>query len=249
VHDRAARQLCDGRNRALAERLATPLLVPVFPRPAAQPNLYTQALDRDALVTRDPTLRRLDLQLLSMIADARARLRARHVETAAQVLLEGHSAAGMFVSRFVVLHPGAVRGAVVGAPGGWPIVPVAVYKGRLLRYPVGVADLAELVGAPFGAAAFRRVPLFYYLGDRDTNDSVVNDDSFDPVDRALVLALFGATPVQRWPLAAELYRAAGCACELELYPGVDHKPSPQIHDDVARFFQRVLSGPAGRSSR
>jgi hypothetical protein len=241
VHDKAARGLCGGWQRTLAERLGVPLLVPAFPRPAKQALMYTHALDRDTLLTRDPSLRRLDLQLVAMIDDARTRLAARHLPIRARVLLDGYSASGMFVSRFVALHPTAVLAAAIGSPGGWPLAPVPALDGTPLRYPLGVADLAAVAGAPFDRDAWRRVRLLLYLGDRDDNDSVPNDDSYDEPDRETAMTRLGPTPVARWPVAEKLYRAAGCACDFKLHPGVDHKPSQQMRDDVTAFFRRALA--------
>jgi hypothetical protein len=242
VHERAARSMAGGNNRWLSEQLGAPLLVPAFPRLASAPNLYTHALDRDAMLVTDARLRRLDLQLLAMIEDARARLRKRHIEVRSRILMNGHSASGMFVTRFVLLHPEHVLAAAVGSPGGWPTVPTAEYRGHRLRFPIGVADLEELAGPPFDPVAFRRVQLFFLLGARDTNDSVTSTDSYDEVDAALATRLFGNTPVKRWPFAERLYKAAGSACEFRLYPGVGHRPSEQMKDEILVFFRRVLAG-------
>lgn len=116
-HERRAREtvsLC----RAVAGRLGVAVLMPAFPRPRSQDGVYTHALDRDAMLTRDPALRRPDLQLIAMIDDARRRLEREGVHTERRVLMHGHSAAGMFVSRFVLLHPDRVKAATIGAPDG-----------------------------------------------------------------------------------------------------------------------------------
>ena len=55
----------------VATELHIPLLVPIFPRPASQELIYTHALDRDVILENSIELKRLDLQLLSMIKDAK----------------------------------------------------------------------------------------------------------------------------------------------------------------------------------
>lgn len=242
VHDRDARKRC-GQGRSQAEHLGVPLLTPAFPRPEKDWHLYTHALDRDTLLATDPALRRLDLQLLSMIDDAAARLRTRPVPIALreQVLLSGFSASAMFAHRFALLHPERVLAVAAGSPGGWLTAPLAMHKGQRLRYPVGVADLAALAGRPFAVAAFQRVRCFFYLGAQDDNDSVPFDDGYDAPDRAQVNALFGATPVARWPRAEALYREAGSACTFKLYPGVTHVPSQAMMADVDAFLRRALA--------
>lgn len=76
------------------------MLVPVFPRPTSNWQIYTHALDRDSLITTVSGLERIDLQLLAMIDDARQRLKERDVLIGNEVFLNGFSASGSFVNRF-----------------------------------------------------------------------------------------------------------------------------------------------------
>src|SRR5215218_2884816 len=55
---------------AVASFLKVVVLMPVFPRPEKDWRIYTQALDRDSMVTDKKEYRRLDLQLVAMIDDA-----------------------------------------------------------------------------------------------------------------------------------------------------------------------------------
>ncbi len=235
VHDEAARRQADGLS-ILAERMRTPLLVPTFPRPYSNWQVYTHALDRDTLLTTLPGLRRLDLQLIAMIEHARTRLQAAGINVAARVLMSGFSASGMFTNRFTALHPDRVQAAAIGSPGGWPIAPVASWQGDGLRYPVGIADLQDLVGAPFDAQTFKAVPLHFYIGDQDTNDSVPYSDGYDAQDRDLVNRLFGTTPVARWPHAQAVYESAQCNAEFLTYPGVGHQVTQEIMLDIVLFL-------------
>lgn len=230
VHQRGALQLIrHQRDRAEALRVAT--LVPAFPRPRTDWRVYTHALDRDVFTTEEPTYRRLDLQLLAMIDDARAQLAQEGLTVEERVYLEGFSASGMFVSRFTLLHPRRVRAAVAGAPGGWPMVPSST-----LRYPMGTADLEALTGAPFDAEAARAVPVWIYLGALDTNDSVPFEDGYEPEDAQVLMAL-GATPVERWPHVARLFREAGFPnVTITLYEGVGHEITAAIERDVRAFL-------------
>lgn len=220
--------------------LRTPILVPAFPRPESDWRVYTHALDRDCLTTTLPELRRLDLQLDAMIEDASTRLAQKGRTVDRKVLLMGFSASGMFANRFTVLHPDRVLAAAIGSPGGWPIAPLDEWQGQTLRYPVGVADLASLTGAPFDLETFRSVPLFFFIGDQDENDSVPYHDSYDDEDRSLVFHLFGPTPVSRWGIAEELYAAAGAQADFRLYPNLGHSPSLQTIRDVHSFFNQAL---------
>ena len=242
VHDRAAEALGAGLANYAAE-IGVPWLVPVFPRPQTPP-LYTHSLDRDTLLAVAPGLERIDLQLVAMLADARRRLAERDLAVGPRALLDGFSASGAFVHRFAALHPELVQAVATGSGAGWPLAPVAEWDGIPLRYPVGIGDLAALVGAPFAAAAYRRVPLFVYVGDDDENDPV---PGWDAVDRDAVFALTGVSsgPIwPRWPVSQEIHEGAGMsAAEYAIYPGVGHSFSSRMQRDVQAFFAAAMPEP------
>lgn len=215
-------------------------LLPVFPRPESNPYLYTHALDRDVLTTDDPTLARLDLQLIAMIDVAIDTLQGRGFNPLEKVLIEGFSASGMFANRFTVLHPERILAAAVGSPGGWPIAPIAEWEGRSLRYPVGIADYVELTGREFDQRMFRQIPQFYYIGSLDSNDSVPYADGYEQPDTELIMALFGRTPVERWSVADSIYHEIGANATFRIYEGVGHTETPEMRQDVNIFFRNVL---------
>lgn len=235
VHRAAAlKQVFAWRN--FAQKLNVALLVPTFPRPRSQWQRYTHALDRDTLTVDAGPLHRVDLQLLAMIEDAQRHLGAR---VGAPAMLFGFSAAGMFANRFALLHPTRVVAAAIGSPGGWPMAPTTEFKGEQLRYPLGAADLTELVGGPLDVVAARQMQLFIFMGDHDTNDSLPFRDGYELADEQLAMRAFGPTPLSRWPAAQELYRQAQLQADFRLYPGIDHDVSPQMENDVIAFFERV----------
>ena len=202
VHDGAAEALGVGLANHAAD-LGVPWLVPVFPSAYAA-DLHPLSRPRHAVPTT-PGLERIDLQLIAMMADARRRLAERDLTVGPRALLDGFSASGAFVHRFAALHPELVQAAATGSGAGWPLAPVAEWDGIPLRYPVGIADLAALVGKPFAAASYRRVPLFVYVGDDDENDPV---PGWDPIDRDAVFALTGVSsgPIwPRWPVSQEIH--------------------------------------------
>lgn len=229
-------------RKRIADALGVALLVPAFPRTSRDWRVYTHALDRDVLTTRDPVLARLDLQLIAMIDDARARLRKDGTEVDPRVLLQGFSASAMFANRFTALHPDRVRAATIGSPGGWPIAPVPGSGVDALPYPAGIADLEALTGKPFDAAAFARVPQYLYMGDADDNDSLDFEDGWDKSAAATVDRLFGATPLARWKHAEALYARAGANARFELVPGIGHDRKA-LQDRSTAFFRQVLETP------
>lgn len=239
VHERFAKKNIE-IDRYMADQLGVAVLYPVFPRPKSDWQLYTHALDRDTLLTKKEKLQRLDLQLVAMIDDARSRLSREAIRVDSQVLMWGFSAGAMFINRFSVLHPERVKAAVIGSPGGWPIAPVTTWGGKRLRYPVGVADLGEITGTQFQKDKFNSIQQLFILGDKDENDSVVFEDSYDPEDKKLVFELFGDKPVARWKVAEQIYKGVGCNCEFRLYKDVGHQVSDDMRKDMVEFFSQKL---------
>jgi dienelactone hydrolase len=165
---------------------------------------------------------RLDPQLTRMMEDARSREKTAGIELDARAMMLGFSASGMFVTRFVFMHPELVQAAAIGSPGAWPIAPVSVYHDQKLRYPVGVADFEQVTGKPFDLAEAAKVPQMIFMGDQDSNDSVIYNDSFEDRDRITIFKLFGPTLMARWPTAIELYHQNLPLVEFKLYPGASH---------------------------
>jgi len=238
VHQQAAAEDL-ASSRRLADTLGCPVLVPAFPRPAAQWQLYTHALDRDTLLQGSGDLNRVDLQLLAMIENCRLHLTARGIQLRPKIWMQGFSASGMFANRFALLHPTNVEAVAAGAPGGWPMAPVQKVSGKELPYPVGCSDLITLTGKPLEIQAAREIHFFFFQGDQDDNDSVAYDDGYDAADRQLVQQLFGLRPVDRWPHAQRLYAQAQLQAQFKLYPGVGHETNADMRKDLVQFFQSL----------
>jgi dienelactone hydrolase len=228
-------------NSEIADRLGVALLTPVFPRPQTDWKIYTHALDRDAMTTGKKEYARFDLQLIAMIDDARAKLAREKLKFDKRVLMFGWSASAMFVNRFVFLHPKRVKAAVVGSPGGWAIAPVASFKEKTLRYPIGTSDFKSISGEKFDLKNLRKVPLLMFLGEEDDNDSVIFRDSYEKEDEDLIFALFGKTPVERWDDSKKLYQEQKLNAEFRLYPKVKHAVTKEIFDDVFAFFSKYTN--------
>lgn len=245
IHDASAQNLARSRSN-FAVDLNVPLLVPTFPRPRGinvSPPLwliYTHALDRDSLITTVADLERIDLQLIAMINDAKTRLSSMGYIMDKKIFINGYSASGSFANRFTILHPEMIRAAASGSPGGWPTVPVSVWTGENLNYPVGIADIESLAGKPFNQEAFRKVPQYIYVGDKDENDAVDYRDGFDEADEEQINRLFGdGVPfiAERWPHAEEIFNSIGSRSRFVIYPGVEHTITAQMWTDLLAFFE------------
>jgi len=225
-------------NAEVADLLGVAILMPVFPRPKTDWQIYTHALDRDSMLTDKKEYKRFDLQLAAMIDNAREKLKAEKLKTNKRVLMLGWSASGMFVNRFTFLHPKRVKAAVIGSPGGWAIAPVAAYREKTLRYPIGVGDFETVSGKDLDIKNLRKVPLFVFLGDKDDNDSVVFRDSYEKEDEDLIFALFGKTPVERWEDSKKFYQDNKLKAEFRLYPNAAHGITKEMLDDIFAFFKK-----------
>jgi hypothetical protein len=230
-------------RRGVADELGAILLVPAFVRPAQDWPIYTHALDRDTLTTARADLARLDLQLLAMLDDARARLAGNGIDARGRILIQGFSASGMFADRFTILHPERVLACAAGSPGGWPVAPVPARGGEALPYPAGVADLEQLTGRAFDAEAYRLVAKLFVLGDLDQNDSLDFRDGWDEEPAALVDRLFGADPQARWAEAERVHREAGTGARFLRVAGVGHDRKA-LQARSTEFFLQVLSDSA-----
>jgi dienelactone hydrolase len=240
VHEAKVKTNMKNLNLYLASKLGVAVLMPVFPRPKTDWRIYTHALDRDSMLTDKKDYRRFDLQLVAMIENAREKLTAEKLKTDKRVLITGYSASGMFANRFTFLHPKRVKAAAIGSPGGWAIAPIGSYKEKTLRYPVGTGDLKSVAGKSFDNKNLRKVPLFIFLGDKDTNDSVTFGDGYDAEDKDLVFEIFGKTPVERWELSKSLYRDSRLNATFKLYPNIGHTVTDEMLKDITEFFSKYI---------
>ena len=216
------------------------LLVPAFIRPGEDWFIYTHALDRDTLTTERTDLNRIDLQLIAMIAAARAELAKTNIPTDEKIFIQGFSASGMFANRFTILHPERVKAATIGSPGGFPILPVATFNGEQLPYPAGIADLEVLTGIQFDSTTYNAIPQLIYMGSADDNDSLDYTDGWDKADAQLVDKLFGADPLARWDAVEAIYQAAGTDAQFLLVDGVGHDRKA-LQNYSTEFFKNILA--------
>ncbi len=228
----------------VAVRLGVPLLVPVFPRPAKLENVYTHALDRDTVLIADGPLKRLDLQLLAMVADARERLAALHRPVNQKVLLNGFSASGTFANRFAFLHPETVTAAAYGGVNGFLMLPVAKLDSHSFSFPLGLADFEQVEGHPFNRVAYNAVPQFAYMGGKDENDAVLSDDAYSEEERILIFSLLGRTMMpDRWKAVEAVYQKQNLPVRFTTYDGIPRGTNGKINGEVAEFFRSVMEKP------
>jgi len=223
----------------LADELGVVLLVPAFIRPGEDSYIYTHALDRDSLITERADLKRIDLQLIAMIEHARTELNKANIQTDEKIFIQGFSASGMFANRFTILHPDLVKAATIGSPGGFPILPIANFKGETLPYPAGVADLETFTGIPFSSSTYNAIPQLIYMGSADENDSLDYTDGWDEADAQLIDRLFGTDPLSRWDTVKSIYEEAGANVQFLLVDGIGHDRKA-LQNYSTEFFKKIL---------
>ena len=242
-YERAMQLVQPGRYpRRIAEGLSTPLLVPVFPRPATNPagaeyHVYPHALDRDTLLITEETLRRVDLQLLAMIDHAQSILRANGIQVADKVFMHGFSASGNYLTRFALIHPERVKAVAAGGLNGMPTLPVGSWdKWNHLRYPIGIADLYELTGKHFDLEAFKGVSQYWYMGYLDKNDTLPYSECYAPQDASLLREMLGVEILDRWEKSQEIFESEGVPAQFFTYYATAHTIRTEMIQDIIRFF-------------
>jgi hypothetical protein len=238
VHKKAAVHLASvssvGNN--ISTELKIPLLVPVFPRPASQPLLYTHALDRDIMTENKPELKRLDLQLLEMINDAGSILLSMNIKLEQKFLMSGFSASATFVNRFSFIHPGKIKALAIGGFNGKLLLPQRKINNVALNYPIGLNDFPELFSRSFAADAYRQLPQFIYMGRLDDNDAVQFDDAYSKKERQVINTHIGRKVQERYLACRQVYAANKFNTIFKTYEGIGHWTTAAIHLDIINFF-------------
>lgn len=222
----------------LSGMLHIPMLMPVFPRPMSQGMVYTHDLDRDTLLIDSGDMKRLDLQLVAMIQDAQRLFNDNGVKVKDKVLMTGFSASAKFATKFAALHPEMVHALSAGGVNGVSVLPLSEFKGKSLRYPVGVADLQVLTGKAFDLEGFKQVRQFIFMGEQDTNDMTMYRDGFDEVDAQLTWDVLGKDMVGvRWPAYQKVLKDAGASVQFHTYSAIGHQITNVTVSDQAEFFR------------
>ncbi len=233
----------------MADSLECPLLLPIFPRPTQdeKDNLYLHALTRESLLTEKPEWKRVDLQLLAMIQDAKTRLNTKGFSMHAKSLFWGFSASGSFVTRFSMIHPQAVLAAATVAGGAWPIAPTTEWEGEALTYPVGLSDLEKLTGKKPDMKAIKALPRLLFRGEKDTNDDAIHRDSYSKLDEEFLFKHFGDTPLSRWKKAQKIYAKQGLNARFVFMPDTGHDDRP-AKPEIFKFFKAQLEKAFGNKT-
>jgi len=237
THAQRAKELTlNSHANQIARKLSLPLLLPIFPRPESEGHIYTQALDEDTLLIKEGPLKRIDLQLVSMIQHSQELLKRSGLKVKSKVFLHGFSASGAFANRFAILHPRIVQAIAIGGISAIPTLPMSTWRKTRLEYPVGIADLKEICGIDFDEKAYKKVWQYIYMGYLDRNDTVPFRDAYDEEDAMLIRRLIGEEIPDRWQVIVAIFSELQVPAQFVTYNGTAHWIREEMVNDIAEFF-------------
>ena len=215
------------------------LLVPVIPKYFEYQPVVFDLTCFDP--STDPFYQRPDQKVNLMVDTLLADLRAAGYTVSDKVLVEGFSSGGMFAQRYALLHPERVQAVAAGHCGAIFTMPESTYEGAQIGWPVGIADLPQLVGHQFDRGAYMRIHQFIYIGDQDPNTtfslshSATLWQSQEQID--FVLNTFGDTGPAVLETQIRYLNAIGYEnITLKVYAGVSHELTPQMVNDLLSFL-------------
>lgn len=243
VHYQSAKKAIVGNAVGpwLAKKLNSPILIPIFPRPETDWEIYTHALDRDTLLVKSGKLKRVDLQLLAMISQAKKELSNRSLKIEEKVILTGFSASGSLANRFSMLHPESLQLVVAGGLNGILMLPVNKISDEPLNYPLGINDFKNITGADFNKAKWASLPQFLFMGENDTNDAVKYDDAYSDSERKTIHSTMGKNmQPERWVKCQEIYKVNNVNVVFNTYENIGHGTNLKIHNDILSFVKENI---------
>ncbi|MDF2436064.1 MAG: hypothetical protein K0Q95_440 [Bacteroidota bacterium] len=220
----------------ISTELKIPLLVPVFPRPESEPLLYTHALDRDVMLKTNPELKRLDLQLVKMINDAKTILSSLNIKVDDKIFMNGFSASATFTNRFSFMHPDIIKALAIGGFNGNLMIPENEINKVKLDYPIGTNDFSRLFGKEFNPIAYKEIPHYIYMGKLDENDAVQFDDAYSKEERKIINRNLGKNVQTRYIECQKLYRKNDINATFKTFEDVGHWTTSEMNLATIKFF-------------
>lgn len=243
VHYQSAKKAIVGNAVGpwVAKKLKSPILIPVFPRPKTDWEIYTHALDRDTLLIESGKLKRLDLQLLAMISQAKKVLVDHSLTIKDKVILTGFSASGSLANRFSMIHPESLQLVVAGGLNGILMLPVDKISDEKLNYPLGINDFKNITGIEFDKTKWASIPQFLFMGENDTNDAVKYDDAYSDLERKTIHSVLGQKmQPDRWTKCQDIYKDNNVNVVFKTYENIGHGTNLKIHNDILSFVKENI---------
>jgi pimeloyl-ACP methyl ester carboxylesterase len=168
---------------------------------------------------------RYDLLLNDIVREVR-----RLTHCTGPFFLHGYSGGAQYVHRYLLLHPHAVKAAVIGAPGDVTLLDESH------DWPDGLGRFEALFGRRAGIAALQGVPILMLVGDRDTQPH--------GSAKTASVSASSVSRIERTRRLAQSFRERGIPCRLSTLRGMTHDDGllPSIVR-AARFFVRCSRQP------
>ncbi|KIK68874.1 hypothetical protein GYMLUDRAFT_622657 [Collybiopsis luxurians FD-317 M1] len=189
--------------RSFCEENTCALLCPIFPEGVPNPkqkNSYKELYSNHT---------RFDIILLSMIEQAGHNWQIN----TDQFYLNGFSAGGQFVHRFMYLYPERLAAVSIGAPGR------LTAPDSQSPWPEGVATVHSVFALPeVDFQKMGRVPVQFVIGEKDVGTGMI--ESMKNQTRFETEA--GQTRLERIQSLKAAWEGVGISSELTVVPGVGH---------------------------
>lgn len=203
-----------------------PVLIPQFPRIFnGQEVIWTHMLSSNSLSNEEFGLKRVDIQLINMINDAKERLAQSYIKVDEKIIIDGFSASSKFANRFTLLHPELVKLCIGGGVGGLLTLPIREINGEVLKYPVGVGNLPEITDQKI--EDFLKVKQFYYQGMKDKIDAfhggstgIIKEDELEQIHKFVGKEM----NTSRWENTQKIYNEIGVNVIFESHMEEGHRP-------------------------
>ena len=249
----------------VAKKLNYPFLMPVFPMATKEVEkvltdknkwkYYFPQLDSDVLKIDLDKYKRIDLQLIAMIDDARERLlKENNQNINEKVIMVGFSSSSLFSARFTFLHPDRVSVAIGGGIGGLLPVPADKINGIEAIYPIGTYDFEKITGKNFDLEEFKKTPQFYYQGTKDKSSPFrrgaedLTDEEYEIVKKLFVDGLpFEDKPVSlkvstaMWKNSQKYINQIVDNVKFESPNNLDHNITPEMTSKSVKFIKENLN--------
>lgn len=145
-----------------------------------------------------------------------------------QALLYGFSRGAQTAERLALAFPERVAGVALVSGGTYTVPQVSARDGKSpLWFPLGVADLGNVMGRRFDPGRFSQVPFWIGVGALDT-DSAALPRAWDPY--------LGDNRVQRAQRFAEWLGVAGAPVQVQVFAGVGHEQTDAMTGAALGFL-------------
>lgn len=230
------------KNKMYSDALGMPSIVPVFPGTddiSKVNSVYLHAINENALLIETEEYKRVDLQLIAMIDDARDRLSRDDININEKVIINGFSDSGNFSNRFTGLHPERVKVMVAGGINVF-LFPIEEYNGIKYNYPLGISDFSKYSSKAFNKEAYDKVAKFIYRGTADKTDPAYGTNFMSVDTKNFIFQNIGQDILKRLEVSKQLYETTTKNLQFAYYDGIAHVVNKEISNDIIDFVSSNL---------